>query len=149
VLAIENLAFDIMDTWQARCLKSARGQTAMVLLSILSHAYDEALIPVLLLVFPGFIEPSLPCLCSAARIGKTGAIIADVITRDGYVQQGMWIYKSETVLRDDFRSLADRVDLSDVDRRELFICINKWIVADQRLDPNFDRRDPDAKRILN
>jgi dihydroorotase-like cyclic amidohydrolase len=57
VLAIENLAFDIMDTWQARCLKSARGQTAMVLLSILSHAYDEALIPVLLLVFPGFIDP--------------------------------------------------------------------------------------------
>ena len=46
-----------------------------------------------------------------------------------------------------FRVLADRIKLNDTDRRELFACVLHWVKADRRLDPSFDRRDPDAKRL--
>jgi hypothetical protein len=36
-----SLAFDLRGSWQARALAAAEGRTAMVLLSVLSHTYDE------------------------------------------------------------------------------------------------------------
>jgi hypothetical protein len=50
-------------------------------------------------------------------------------------------------MRDAFRRLADRLKLNDADRIELFKCVQRWVVADRRLDPTFDPKDPDAKRL--
>lgn len=143
------LAFDLRASWQARALAEAKGQTGMVLLSVLSHSYDDALVVLLPLVFPGFVEPSLPVLASCAKVDKTGAVVADVIDKKHVVKKGAVIYRTEAALQDDFRRLADRLKLNDDDRIELFKCVQRWVVADCRLDPTFDPQDPDAKRILN
>ena len=50
-------------------------------------------------------------------------------------------------MRDAFRRLADRLKLSDSDRIEMFKYVQRWVVADRRLDPTFDPQDPDAKRL--
>jgi hypothetical protein len=148
--AFENsIAFDLRSSWQARALAEAKGQTAMVLLSVLSHTYDAALIVLLPIVFPGYVEPSLPCLASCGKVDKTGAVVADVIMKDHCVVKNSVIYRSEEVLRDDFRRLADRLKLSDADRIEMFKCVQRWVVADRRLDPSFDPQDPDAKRLVH
>jgi len=143
-----SIAFDLRASWQARALVEARGHTAMVLLSVISHSYHEALIVLLPIVFPGYIEPSLPCLASAGKVDKRGAIVADVIRKDHVVVKDAVIYASDVALQNDFRRLADRLDLGDADRTEMFKCVQRWVVADRRLDPNFNPKDPDAKRLL-
>jgi hypothetical protein len=142
-----SLAFDLRGSWQARALAAADGRTAMVLLSVLSHTYDAALIVLLPLVFPGYVEPSLPCLASCGKVAKSGAVVADVILRDHRVVKDKPIYRDEIALQNDFRRLADRLKLNDADRIEMFKCVQRWVVADRRLDPTFDPKDPDAKRL--
>jgi hypothetical protein len=150
VLAIEKtVAFDLRGSWQVRALAEARGHTGMVLMSVLAHTYDEAMAVILPLAVPGFTEPSLPCLVSAAKVAKSGAVIADVIDRMGRRVKDAVVYRTETALRDDFRRLADRLKLNDPDRVELFKCVQRWVVADRRLDPTFDPQDPDAKRLIH
>lgn len=119
----------------------------MVVLSVLSHTYDAALLVLLPLVFPGYVEPSLPCLASAAKVAKSGAIVADVIQKDHHLVKDVVIYSSETTMQNDFRRLADRLALDDAERIEMFKCVQRWVVADRRLDPSFDPKDPDAKRL--
>lgn len=144
-----NVAFDLRGSWQVRCIGEAKGQTWMVLISVLAHTYDAALLVMMELVYPDF-DGSLPAphLTSAAKIDKSGAIVADVVDRFGVIKETV-IYPTELALRDDFRRLADHMKLHDSARTELLKCVQRWVVADRRLDPNFDRRDPDAKRILN
>lgn len=148
VKQLENsLAFDLRATWQARALAEAKGLTGMVLLSVLSHTYEDALLVLLPIVFPGYVEPSLPVLCSIGKIDKTGAVVADVIRKDHVVVKDVALYRTENDLETDFRRLADRLKLNDADRVEMFKCVQRWCPADRRLDPNFDPKDPDAKRL--
>ena len=147
-LVERQIAFDLRASWQARALAEAKGQTAMVLLSVLSHTYDAALIVLLPIVFPGYVEPSLPCLSSCGKVAKSGAVVADVIMKDHTVVKDTVIYLSEIAMQNDFRRLADRLKLNDADRIELFKCVQRWVVADRRLDPTFDPKDPDAKRLV-
>ncbi len=144
-----NMAFDLRGSWQVRAIGEAKGQTWMVLLSVLAHTYDHALLFMMPLVYPDF-DGSIPAphLTTAAKIDKNGAIVADVVDRNGIIKE-VAIYPTELHLRDDFRRLADRLKLNDADRVELLKCVQRWVVADRRLDPAFDRKDPDAKRILN
>lgn len=144
-------AFDLHACWQVRALKEAKGQTAMVLWSVLAHTYDpEAMDAAFRLVFPWYHGPGtpmpLPCLLSAAKIDKTGAVVGDVQGQFGKKTDAV-LYETEAHLRDDFRRLADRLKLNDQDRIELFKCVQRWVVADRRLDPTFDPKDPDAKRL--
>lgn len=150
VLAInpDRLAFDVRDTWQGRCVAAATGQTSAVLMSVLCHNYEEAAVALYHLIFPGFTHVPAPYLESAGRIAKNGSVIARVRGRDGKLR---WkaIYSSEIALRDNFRQLADSLKLSDADRTELFGAVKRWVVADRRLDPTMDPKDPDAKRLVN
>lgn len=143
------IAFDLRASWQARVLEATGGHLAAVVLSVLAHNFDEAMPTLLRVVFPGFTSIAAPFYCSAARIAKSGQIVADVVTRDGKIVRDTKVFDSEIQMRDAFRQLADRLKLSDYDRKELFACAQKWVVADRRLDPAFDRKDPDAKRLLN
>jgi hypothetical protein len=61
------LEFDLMATWQARTLRAAQGKTAAVLLSVLAHNYDDQMLPLLQVVFPGFTSITAPFLSSAGR----------------------------------------------------------------------------------
>lgn len=154
-LAVESLdprrhAQDLAETWQARALvHTQRQHIGAVLLSVLAHNYDDAMPVLLRVAFPGFQSIKPPFLCSAAKVAKSGHIVAGVINTDGSITKQRAIYRSEGCLRDDFRRLADRLKLSDRERNEMFGCVRRWVVADTRLDPTFDPQDPDAKRIVN
>ncbi len=152
MLAIDphaRLEFDIRDTWQARCLAGAQGRTAMVLLSVRAHNYDEAMLPLLQVVFPGFTSITAPFLCTAGRVAKSGHVTADMVEKSSCIVKNHALYRNETILRNDFRKLADRLKLADHERRELFTCVQRWVVADRRLDPTMDPKDPDAKRLVH
>lgn len=144
------LAIDLRDTWQGRALSVASGRTGAVLLSILAHNYEEALIPLCAVIFPGFTGylPA-PYLTSAGRVAKTGHVVADMITKSGHKAKDFALYRNELQLRDDFRKLADELKLNDADRVEMFGAVKRWVVADRRLDPTMDPKDPDAKRLVN
>lgn len=140
------LAIDLRDTWQGRCVQAARGRPAMVLMSALVHSYEESAPLLYALIFPDHGKVMAPYLESCGRVAKNGAITAKVRHRSGLVSEDV-IYPSEIALRDEFRKLADQLRLSDADRVELFGAIKRWVVADRRLDPSMDPKDPDAKRL--
>jgi len=144
------VAFDLRGSWQARALGSSRGLFRAVLMSVLAHTLDEAMPALCAVAFPDFdgVLPP-PFLTTAAKIDKSGAIVADVCNRFGVIFKDQVIFHNETVMRDVFRERADAMKLSDADRIEMFKCVQRWVVADRRLDPTFDPKDPDAKRLVH
>jgi hypothetical protein len=148
VLAIDRHAIELRDSWQGRCLAAARGKTAAVLLSVLAHSYDDAMMVLLKAVFPGFKSITAPFFSTAGKVAKTGHIVADMVTKTGKIAKDFPIYLNEIELRDDFRRLADQLKLNDADRVEMFGAVKRWVVADRRLDPTMDPKDPDAKRLI-
>lgn len=146
-LSARRHALDLRDTWQGRLLAAARGKTGAVALSVLAHNFDDAMPTLLRVVFPGFTSITAPFLCSAGRVAKTGAIVADIVQPTGRIDKRSVLYRNEIEMRDDFRRLADSLKFSDGDRVAMFAALKKWVVADHRLDPNFDPQDPDAKRL--
>lgn len=149
----KRLAFDLRASWQARVLLAAQekneGVIGAVALSVLAHNYDDAMLVLLKVLFPGFESIKPPFLCSAGKVDKSGAVVADLVERQGVIVKNYRLYRDEIALRNDFRRLADQLKLDDADRVELFGAVKRWVVADRRLDPNFDPQDPDAKRIIN
>lgn len=140
---------ELRESWRGRALEATKGtRTFAVILSILADSYDLEMWPLLSAVFPGFRGVGPPSLVSSGRVAKSGRIIAMIAFSDGYVR---WtpLYKSEIHLRDEFRKLADRLQLNDVDRQEMFGAIQRWLSSDLRLDPYMDPRDPDAKRLVH
>lgn len=149
-LIAERHAQDLRDTWQGRTLKLATGKTGAVLLSVLAHSYDEHMPILLRVIFPGFKSITAPFLTSCGRVMKNGAVVADVfraLGKQGMVEKKTVLYRNEIALRDDFRKLADRAQLSDEERVELFGAVKRWLVSDYRIDPLMDPQDPDAKRL--
>ncbi len=141
---------ELRDTWQVRALVQSKSQhVGVVLLSVLAHNFDEAMPVMLRVAFPGFTSISPPFLSTCGKVGKSGHVVADIVHRDGKIQKDAAIYMSETHLRDDFRRLADTLKLTDYDRSEMFKCVQRWVVADRRLDPTMDPQDPDAKRLVH
>lgn len=140
---------DLRASWQVRALiETQHKHIGVVLLSVLAHTYDEAMFVVMRVAFPGFTSIVPPFLCTAGKIAKTGAVIADVVQRNGTITKNTVLYKNDKKLRDDFRRLADKLRLGDQDRLELFSALRRWIVCDYRLDPTMDPQDPDAKRLV-
>lgn len=142
-------AQDLRDIWPGRALAAATGKTAAVLLSVLAHNYDDVLPVLLRVVFPGFKSIIAPFLCSAGKIAKNGSIVADMVTKNGVIKKQTPLYRSELELRDDFRRLADSLKFSDDERTEMFKAVQRWVVADMRLDPTMNPQDPDAKRLIH
>lgn len=143
------LAFDLRATWQARCLTHAKGKTGAVMLSVLAHNFDDAMLTLLQVCFPGFTSITAPFLSTAGKVQKNGAVTADMVERNGAIRKDAVLYRNETELRDDFRRLADELKLSDDERKGLFAAVQKWVVCDFRIDPNLDPKDPDAKRLVH
>jgi hypothetical protein len=146
--AIEaNIAFDLRASWQARVLSAAGGHMGAVTISVLAHTLDDAMPTLLRIVFPGFTSIAAPFYCSAAKVAKSGHIVADAVTRDGQIVKDAKVFENELQMRDAFRRLADHVKLNDPERIELFKYAQRWVVADRRLDPTLDPQDPDARRL--
>jgi hypothetical protein len=135
-------------SWQGRLIAATRYRPlGAVVMSVVAHSDDEAMEELLHALFPDFVGLQPPGLCSAGKIAQTGAIVADIIRKDGIRLLNAVIFKDEEQMEGAFRRLADDTRLNDDDRIELFRYAQKWIVADRRLDPSFLRNDPDAKRF--
>jgi hypothetical protein len=147
------LAFDLRATWQARMLLAAQAKSGGVIgavtLSVLAHNYDDAMLALLKVLFPGFESIQAPFLCSCGKVDKSGAVVADLVEKTGHITRNYRLYRNEIALRDDFRRLADELKLPDADRVEMFAAVKRWVVADRRLDPDMDPMDPDAKRLVH
>src|SRR5712692_5096895 len=129
MLAIDpdvEINFDVKDTWQARCLLAATQWQKVIVLSVLAHNYEKTLLALCAMIYPNFdgFLPA-PYLTSAARVDKTGAVVAKVMGCDGIEKEEV-LYRSEIGLRNDFRRLADRLKLCDADRVELFGAVKRW-----------------------
>lgn len=120
------------------------------MMSVLAHTLDEALPTLCKVCFPDFDgKLQAPHYTSAGRIDRTGAIVADKIDTQGRIQKDVMVFASEIHMRDAFRRFADHLKLPDADRIEFFKYAQRWVVADRRLDPNMDPRDPDARRFVH
>lgn len=143
---------DLRATWQGRVLEHAKGRMMLAVCSMLADAYDEAM-PVLLRVvkpacWDAFNQTLIaPFLCSSGKVDKAGRIIADAIVYNGAVKTTKVLFANESDFQSSLRTLADRLKLSDQERREFFAVAKKWVVCDYRLDPTMDPQDPDAKRL--
>lgn len=154
-VAINRLAFDLRATWQARAMEHAKGRMMLVVASVLAHNYDvEPMIVLFELIRPQYwdhdkrsIKP--PFLCSAGKVDKAGMIVADVIMADCRLPERKVMFSSMNDFEYEFRKLADQLKLSDADRVTMFKAAKNWVVADYRLDPTFDPKDPDAKRLVH
>lgn len=154
-LSLARHAQDLRETWQARILSRAvvvdrdvarpRDLVGMCALSVLAHNYDDAMQVLLLLC--GAHGVGLPSLCTAAKVAKTGHVMADYINKFGSVHKNQGLFRNTKAMETAFRRLADQVKLTDAERIELFAAVRRWVVCDYRLDPTMDRHDPDAKRL--
>jgi hypothetical protein len=145
--AIHRLAGELRETWQAKVLLGTSDHMHMCVLSVIAHNFDDAMMTLLTAVY-GSPWIQGPFLCTAARILKSGQIVADVITPDGRILKWVRLFPGERAMERDFRMLADRLKLDDADRRGLFACVRRWVVCDYRIDPNMNPADPDAKRLV-
>lgn len=148
-LTIRMSGEQLRQSWQGRALAFAKNnpQLKTALLSLLADNYDEALPFLLVAIFADY-SIKAPFYCSNPKINKRGCIVADLIMPDGFKYRDAVLFMSTQQMEGTFRKLADRLKLSDVERIDLFACVHHWVKADQRLDPAFDRRDPDAKRLV-
>jgi hypothetical protein len=145
----KRLEAELRHTWMSRALRATQHEhRGMVMLSVIAHNFDGALLTLMEVTFPGFKSIVPPFLCTAAKVAKDGSIVAD-IRWYGHTEKDVVLYPNEIALRDDFRRLADRQRLTDDERIEMFKCVQRWVVADRRLDPTMDPRDPDAKRLVH
>jgi hypothetical protein len=141
---------ELRQSWQGRALvltERASPKLCRALMSVLADNYDQTM-PFLLHAVFGSASITTPFLCTSPKINKAGRVVADLITKYGTKQKNYVIFDDEKQMEGVFRKLADRLKLSDAERIDLFLAVRFWVKADQRLDPAFDRRDPDAKRLV-
>ena len=154
---------ELTDSWQGRLVRHTcmvdfdlvrpKGRLGQVVLSMLAHRFDDALVVLLKAVFPLSYEgrPGSPMLCTIGRVNKAGRVVADLITKDDRLIKRAVLFRSTVELRSRFRDLADELFFSDDERLAMFDCLTNpqtgWLACDERLDPRFDRLDPDAKRL--
>ncbi len=144
-------AGELEQSWQVRALRMTQlDPLGMAVLSVIADSYDEVMSLIMYVAFPGFVGLTTPAIVTSAKINKSGRIVADVVwNHDAPVTKDDQIFRDEREMEGKFRRLADRLRLTDAERIEMFNAVRRWVVADQRLDPNFDRADPDAKRLTH
>jgi hypothetical protein len=142
-------ADELRDTWPSRALRHLRrSPLSIVVLSVLAHSFDEHMPTLLAVTFPGFRSITPPFLCSAAKISHSGAVVADIVDKHQRHVRDMVVFRSTEQMQAVFRKLADELRLDDAERTQMFEAVRAWVVADRRLDPTFDPRDPDARRLV-
>ena len=134
-------ADEIRDMWQSRVLREADGKLQRVLLIALAKEYPGDLLRLLRATF-GTEEIGKPFYSGYATITASGHIVcmqhdvdSNYLVWKGIVK----VYDSEEQFLKQARRLADSLKLSDVDRINMFIVLQKWVAADQRVGVNGER----------
>lgn len=123
-----------------------RDKIGMCVLSVIAHRLSLEDFKFLLRAC-GFRGTTTPMLSSAAKIAKTGHIMANVVTnnRQEYLNQSL--FRDTRQMETAMRRFADTLHLTDAERIEFFDSVKRWVVCDYRIDPTMDPADPDAKRL--
>lgn len=125
-------AQDLRETWQARCLAEAKGKPAAVVLIVLCMSYSTAIKTLLRVVF-NRRDIERPFFASGAEIQLSGKLVCDLVEKSG-ITHPVVVYESTDELNRDMRDLADRLKLKDSERLEFTAAIQRWVVADHRVD---------------
>jgi len=143
-------------SWEARAVRMAClddliaatpvDKTGMCVLSVIAHRLSIEDLQFVLRCC-GFRGTSLPMLTSAAKVAKTGHIMADFLTRDQCEYKNQALFRNTRQMETAFRNFADLMHMTDEERVEFFDSVKRWVVCDYRLDPTMDAADPDAKRL--
>ena len=127
-------AAEMRDMWQSRVLVAAEPLQRAIIVRMFVAAYKDAIKVLLAATFPGFRDLGLPQVIGHAKIAPSGRVIADVLEKNQRVRTHI-LYDSQDAMRADFGRLADKLKLDDFDRIELFTMLQRWVVADLRVDP--------------
>lgn len=140
-------ADDLRATWQARALAAAtipgrphgfaKDKIGMCVISVLAHNFDDAL--EVLLRLHGFDGLAGAQLCSAAKVARTGEVMADMVSKWGTLVKNQGMFLNTDQMQNEFRAFADPLKLTDQERVEFFDAVKRWVVCDFRLDPNDHR----------
>lgn len=125
-------AQDLRDTWQARCLAEAKGKQAAVVLIVLCMSYSAAIKTLLRVVF-NIRDIQRPFFCAGAEIQLSGKLVCDITEKSG-ITHPVVVYENTDELNRDMRELADKLKLKDSERLEFTTAIQRWVVADHRVD---------------
>lgn len=124
-------AQDLRETWQARVIAESTGKTRAVVLIVLSMNYTHAMQTLLRVL--GFRDIARPFLSSGATIQLSGKLVCDVTEKSGLKAPSV-VYESTEELNRDMRELADHLKMSDPERIEFTSAIQRWVVADLRVN---------------
>jgi hypothetical protein len=133
------LTRELRDSWQCRCLAESRDRLWRVVLAVLAHNFADALLVLLKVTYPNFAGLKRPLILGGATIERSGKITCDVIKDGAAFPEREVIYDSQDELVADFRRLADRLKLNDDDRLGMITAVQRWVVADLRIDHNGQR----------
>lgn len=123
-----------------------RDKVSMCVLSVIAHRLSIEDMQFLLRSC-GFRGTGAPMLTSAAKIAKTGHIMADFLSRDCRRYRNQSLFRNARAMETAMRNFADLVRLDDAERVEFFDSVKRWVVCDYRKDPNMDPADPDSRRL--
>lgn len=128
----------LRDSWQCRCLAESQDRLWRVVLAVLAHNFADALLVLLKVTYPQFAGLKRPLILGGATIARNGTVMCEVAP-DRTGESPFWhetqvIYDSQDELVADFRRLADRLKLSDADRMGMITAVQRWVVADLRID---------------
>lgn len=134
-------ADEIREMWQSRALRAADGKMRRVLVAALTKEYPAAIVTLLKVTFPGFIEFEPPIFIGYASIQPDGKVACEAgEVRLGVTYRGLLpVFDSEQQFIYEMRKLADRLKLSDRDRTEMFTVLQKWVASDRRIGAQGER----------
>lgn len=126
----DKIADEIADGWQCKALRASKAKLRQVVIVALAKEYPDALITLLKVAFPGFVDISRPMFTGYAHIDLGGNIVCDMLDTDGSIVAAQ-IGTEESFIYA-IRKLADEMKLDDKDRSEMFVVLQKWVASDKR-----------------
>ena len=133
VISAHDHAQKLRDTWQARALAETGGMTRAIVLVVLAEAYSSVIMTLLRVVFPGFKDITRPFFSGGATIILNGKVVCEMIGKSG-LKQKVVVFDSTDHMNREMRSIADRLKFTDAERLEFTAAIQRWVVADLRVD---------------
>lgn len=125
-------ADEIREMWQSRILAHTRGKMRKIVICALVKQYPGALLTLLKVTFPGFVDLSRPMFISYAHIDLGGRVVAKLLEKDGTIHEQP-VFDNEQQFIYAMRKLADHLKLSDRDRTQMFTVLQKWVASDKRV----------------
>lgn len=138
-LLAQKHADEIREMWQSRCLRATSGKLRKVFITALAKEYPAALVTLMKVTFPGFVDFDRPFFTSYASIYPSGRIVCEMLEKDGS-KRLVAVYRDENDFLYELRKVADELKLVDAERIEMFAVLQKWVASDRRYDIHGEKK---------